>query len=69
MKVDTFSKFTYEKKGVKWVKRGGTIDLTCGDETPEACVFIKENGGDISRITISSDAYGTETEVIACRLT
>jgi beta-aspartyl-dipeptidase (metallo-type) len=45
-------------EGLKWIQRGGTIDLTCGDKTPQAIKSLVEGGAKLSNITISSDAYG-----------
>lgn len=55
------------EQGLKWIKLGGYIDLTCGPEpvdedeisVPEALSQIKAAGLPLTQVTVSSDANGS----------
>ncbi len=53
------------EEGVKWIKRGGHIDLTAclnGNESvdvADALMYFKNKNVDLSQVTVSSDAQGS----------
>lgn len=49
------------KEAVRFAKLGGTIDFTAGDDggTAKSIQYALEQGADLSRITMSSDACGS----------
>jgi beta-aspartyl-dipeptidase (metallo-type) len=55
------------EQGLKWIKLGGSIDLTCGPETVdeeevsvvEALSQIKSRGLPLTQVTVSSDSNGS----------
>lgn len=49
--------------GIDWIAQGGTVDFTADapgeNVTVEALLFYREQGVDMSHVTVSSDAYGS----------
>ncbi|CAG9466297.1 unnamed protein product [Pedinophyceae sp. YPF-701] len=45
--------------GQKWIKMGGCIDMTAGNATVKALQAYASAGVDLSRVSISTDAYGS----------
>jgi len=46
-------------QAAEYTKIGGAVDVTAGSSAPEAIIYLKELGADMSNVTVSSDGNGS----------
>jgi len=49
-------------EGVQWLNRGGAVDVSANSGAPDVVQQYNTSGADLSRVCVSSDAYGSLPE-------